>query len=203
MHKPMLFLAISLSLAASPAAADDRPAAPAAPATEDRQVSGQGTAAATIVLDVEVDPLAYALGGYSVHAGLARGRLRLDLGAFALDMPEFAHGNDGLSAAFHGVGIKLDVFARTDQSGPFIGVEASWARSTVEHDASGAIAVDSDLRLGVRGGYRFMLSQRWYAVPWIGVSRAQDAGDIAVGDTMFHSPRWFVFPALHVGYRAD
>src|SRR5262245_36496062 len=45
--------------------------------------------------DVEIDPTAYVLGGYSLHVGLGWRRVRVDLGAFAMTLPgAFVPGDD-------------------------------------------------------------------------------------------------------------
>ncbi|MEM1115261.1 MAG: hypothetical protein AAF845_03755 [Bacteroidota bacterium] len=46
-------------------------------------------------VEVEADPIAYALSGYSGHVGYVAGRARASVGVFAADAPEFFHGNEG------------------------------------------------------------------------------------------------------------
>src|SRR5688500_19215795 len=81
--------------------------------------------------DMEVDPTAYVLDGYSLHVGLGWKRLRVDLGAFALAVPAAIHGNDGFSAAFDGFGAKLQYFPLRPQRGLFVGGDAGAIRTLV------------------------------------------------------------------------
>jgi hypothetical protein len=150
--------------------------------------------------DVEVDPLAYAAGGHSVHVGLGRGRVRFDLGAFAADIPEWLHGNDGFDARFDGFGAKLDVFLRESWSGPFAGVEAGLLGTTLR-SPDGGHDFDRRLQVGGRAGWRIPLPAGFYATPWIGVGYAIGAGDRRVGAYVYEESPWVIFPTLHVGYR--
>ena len=81
--------------------------------------------------DVEIDPTAYALDGNSLHVGLARGALRLDLGNFGLALPS-ALVDDGFAARFDGFGAKLQWFPRTPQRGLFVGADAAVGRVQIE-----------------------------------------------------------------------
>ena len=50
--------------------------------------------------DVEIDPIAYALDGHSMHVGLRLNHQRFDLGNFAAAVPAAFHGNDGFDVYF-------------------------------------------------------------------------------------------------------
>jgi hypothetical protein len=112
------------------------------------------------------------LSGYSLHAGIARRRVRLDLGAYAMGLPEFVHGNAAFGFSFHGFGVKLQLFPFAEQQGFFVGVDTGVARVLAEHDASGLSARDTQISLGANLGYRVMLAGGLYVSPWIGVGYA-------------------------------
>src|SRR5687767_8761741 len=84
--------------------------------------------------DMEVDPTAYILDGYSLHVGLGWKRLRVDLGAFAIAVPEAIHGNEGFSSSFDGFGAKLQLFPFGEQRGGFVGIGVAAARVLVQRD---------------------------------------------------------------------
>jgi len=153
--------------------------------------------------DLEVDPTAYALSGYSVHAGLGWDRFRLDLGAFAMTLPAFVHGNDGFAASFDGFGLKLQHFPLGGgaQTGLFIGVDAGLARLLVQRDDTQLASRRNQYTVGAHAGWRFDLVAGLYVTPWLGVSRAFNAGDVSLGGRTCESTPWIVFPAVHVGYR--
>ena len=88
-----------------------------------RESIGEGLAVlprqeAVLEADVEVDPTAYALGGHSLHAGIARGHWRVDLGNFAMDLPAFAHADDGVAVSFDGFGAKRIGQSRLSRPAP-------------------------------------------------------------------------------------
>lgn len=149
--------------------------------------------------DFEVDPTAYALSGYSLHVGLGWKRLRLDLGAFAMALPDFAKSDDSFEVSFDGFGSKLQYFVLAEQRGLFVGVDAGVARPLVQR---GELASkDSQYSIGVNAGYRFDLGAHLYATPWLGVSYAFSAEDVTLGGTTYEQSPVTIFPAAHVGYR--
>ncbi|MCC6998348.1 MAG: hypothetical protein IT370_27295 [Deltaproteobacteria bacterium] len=149
--------------------------------------------------DFEVDPTAYALSGYSLHVGLGWKRLRLDLGAFAMALPDFAKSDDSFEVWFDGFGSKLQYFVLAEQRGLFLGVDAGVARPLVQR---GELASkDSQYSIGVNAGYRFDLGANLYATPWLGVSYAFSAEDVTLGGTTYAQNPVTIFPAVHVGYR--
>lgn len=183
----LLLVMLSGSVLASPTHAE--PAA-GAPAVGDR-----------LQLDLEVDPLAYLAAGSSLHVGLRWQRLRLDLGAFAADIPHFVHGQSDFSDRFHGWGLKLDIALRADSSGPFAGVEASLLVDDLVDERTDLHERARSYTAGLRAGWRFELPARFYVVPWLGVGWRGGERDVRVGERTFERERWTVFPTVHVGYR--
>ncbi|MEZ4473503.1 MAG: hypothetical protein R3F60_22485 [bacterium] len=150
-------------------------------------------------VDVEVDPVAYALDGFSLHVGLGRAAWRLDLGAFAATMPVFAHGQDGFDVAFSGFGVKLDRTFGAEGMGLALGVDAGLARVRV---ARGELASEVlQGTVGARVGYRLPLGQHFFLMPWVGVGAYVGDDRVPVGDATFEQARAFVFPTVHLGYR--
>lgn len=56
-------------------------------------------------VEMEVDPIAYGLEGYSFHLNLAGEGARFDMGVFALELPEDKD-NPNYTVSFEGAGIK-------------------------------------------------------------------------------------------------
>lgn len=151
--------------------------------------------------DVELDPLAYALGGYSLHVGAWLDHWRFDLGAFALAMPEALHGQAGFDASFHGVGAKADYTFADDRSGLFLGVDGGVMSLAVRRDEGAAFG--TVYGVGVRTGYRFVIAERLTVTPWISVGRNFGDTELAVGEHTFAPSAWSVFPTVHLGYLID
>jgi hypothetical protein len=158
-------------------------------------------AASPIHGDVEIDPTAYALQGNSIHAGIGYNHLRLDLGNFAMSVPQFVHGDDGFDVSFDGFGAKLHYFLRDDQVGLYGGVGASVARVHVHRQGTELSADDYQIGTGLEVGYRIALPAGFYATPWIGVGTTWSADDVMLDGKTYESSRLTIFPAIHVGYR--
>ncbi len=167
-------------------------AAPVAPAT-----------ASPLRGDVEVDPTAYALAGNSLHVGIGYRHLRLDLGNYAMALPQVVHGDDGFDVRFAGYGAKLQWFRRADQTGAFVGVDAGLARVHARLQGSDLAADDLQFSTGVNAGYRWSLGHGLYVTPWLGVGYAWSADDISLGGKTFAPSSVTVVPAVHLGYRFE
>ena len=188
-----LFAAVAVALAAvaSPAAADDD-AGVAPPKSPPR-----------LHLDAEVDPTAYVLSGYSGHLGLGIDRFRLDLGGYAMAVPQFVHGNDGYDVRFDGLGAKLQYFvfaAPSEPKGLFVGVDGGVTRIHSTLRGTSLSETQALPGVGAHVGYRFALPLGFYATPWIGVGYAFGGHDVTMNGATFHASPVTVFPAVHLGY---
>lgn len=157
-------------------------------------------AAADLRVDVEVDPLAYALQGHSVHVGVGVGHFRFDLGAFGLELPDWASPNPAFDAGFSGFGAKAHAHWFEDGTGPFAGLGLGVARTVVQHRETGLAARDASVGVGVEVGWLVPLVAGLYVKPWIGLSRTLGAEDFTAEGERFEAMRWQVFPTVHLGY---
>jgi hypothetical protein len=157
--------------------------------------------------DLEVDPIAYALGGFSVHAGIRHAFLRIDLGAFAAQPPVWFHGSKGVTVYQSGFGLKCDYRFFADQHGLFIGAEAATARVQLQPSDGGLAQRQRTYNFGVRTGWEFELLYGFYVVPWIGVGAALGGEDttmlVATGDreVSWKHKTLVIFPTVHIGWR--
>lgn len=151
--------------------------------------------------DVEVDPTAYALQGYSLHVGVGHRRWRVDLGAFAMALPRVVHGNPGFDARFDGFGAKVQYFVWAEQRGLFVGADVGLSRLSVERRRSDLAAAEHQVSAGINAGYRFVLPRDFYVTTWLGVGYAFGADDVSLGGRTFEAQTLIIFPAVHLGYR--
>lgn len=151
-------------------------------------------------LDIEIDPIAYALDGFSLHVGLGKGRYRLDLGAFGLELPEAIHGQEDFRSSFAGYGAKLDVFLHDDGWGPFMGLEGGFTTMTIVDTLSSQSAEDRAFGGGLRAGWRIQLPSSFYITPWVGVGYRFSEDPQIAGRTYENSPITN-FPTVHFGHR--
>lgn len=151
--------------------------------------------------DLELDPTAYALDGFSLHVGLGWNSLRVDLGVFGLHVPQFVHHQPEFDVAFDGYGVKLQYFLFAAQRGAFIGVDAASSRSQVRLRGTQLAVRDNQFALGLNAGVRVDLVSGLYVTPWLGVGYACGAEDLSLADQIFFANPLIVFPAVHLGYR--
>jgi len=156
-----------------------------------RQVAAQ--------VEVEVDPIAYAANGFSLHLATVLGSARVSIGTFGADIPEWLHGNDDWSMSFRGAGVKVDYLgSRID--GFFIGVDGGYMRNT--YTIGGQSEKRNDAAVGVRAGYRLDIGRRGlYLSPWVGVSYTMGGDDMVIGDQRFNDSPITIFPTVHIGWR--
>jgi hypothetical protein len=157
--------------------------------------------ASSLHLDLEVDPTAYALSGYSAHVGIGWERLRVDLGVFAMDVPRFVHGNDGFSSSFDGFGATVQYFPFAEQAGAFLGLGGGRSRQHVDLDGTVLSSRRSKWNAGVDVGWRFTIGRSFYVTPWVGLDHTFGAEDVTLAGRTYKNGSWSVFPAVHLGYR--
>lgn len=151
-------------------------------------------------VEVEVDPFAYALGGFSLHVAGFLGSQRFSVGTFGIDVPRFLHGDDDWSVVMRGAGIKWD-FLGADSDGFFLGADANYMRMSYTLDEAARTEKQDEYTVGLRGGYRWPIGRsRFYLTPWIGVGYSSGDDVTIEGSTFEHSPI-NVFPTVHVGWR--
>lgn len=184
--------ALATTLSAAAAQAQDRaPTAAALPAA----------APSRLHLDVEIDPTAYILRGYSLHVGIGWRRLRVDLGAYAMTMPEFMHGNPDFDVSFHGFGVKAQLFPLAEQRGLFVGVDTGLAMPLVQRRDTDLARRGLQVSVGAHIGWRFPIIAGLYVTPWVGVSYSFNAEDVTLANRTYTNNPITVFPAVHIGYR--
>ena len=149
--------------------------------------------------DLELDPTAYVLDGFSLHAGIGWRKLRLDLGVFGLAVPQFVHGQRDFDVAFDGYGMKLQYFPFAEQRGAFVGLDGAYSRSTIRLEGSQLSARDNQFALGANAGFRIDIVGGLYLTPWLGVAYAFGADDVTLDGKTFAGKPLIIFPALHLG----
>lgn len=198
----VLFVLASLAVTARASAEESSPR----PLASDARVEADPaeTEAHRFHIDAEVDPTAYVLSGFSGHLGLGLDRFRLDLGAYAMEIPQAIHGDDRFDVRFDGFGAKLHAFPFAKPGAPqglFFGVDSGVTRARVTNRAADESATQSTVSAGAHVGYRIALPLGFYATPWLGVGYAFGAHDVTLAGATFKANPVTIFPAIHLGYR--
>ena len=183
--------ALAVPAAIWPAPAQAQPAA----------TSIQAAPPSSFHADFEVDPTAYLLQGYSLHVGLGWKKVRLDLGAFAMALPDALAGHDDFSVAFDGYGLKLQYFPFAEQRGAFLGLDAGVARPLVRRKGTDLASRGTEYSVGVNFGWRFVFFERFYAATWLGLGRVLAREPVTLAGSTYEGSLLTVFPAVHLGYR--
>jgi hypothetical protein len=196
------FTAIALGTLSVLLAAVD-PAHAAAPnaGPETPSASAEGASQSSFHADIELDPTAFALDGFSLHAGLGWNKLRVDLGVFGLRIPEFVHQQRDFDVNFDGYGVKVQYFPFAEQRGGFVGIDGGVSRLHIHLEDTQLTARDNQFSVGVNVGWRFELIGGLYATPWLGVGYSLGQDDVTLGGKTFAGSPLLVFPAVHLGYR--
>jgi hypothetical protein len=185
----------------SPTASPAAPSAPAGDIHAGVAPSGDRRERSAFHLDLEADPTAFVLRGYSLHAGLGVRHFRLDLGGYAMDVPAFADSNRGFDASFRGAGAKLQLFLFGEEEGGFVGIDGSVNELHVETQGTRHSQSQLQVDAGVNFGWRFALPFGFYVTPWLGISHSLNARDLTVDGNSYHPSAFTFFPAIHLGYR--
>ncbi|MCF0050511.1 hypothetical protein LXM25_10605 [Dyadobacter sp. LJ53] len=156
--------------------------------------------------EIEADPIAYILNGYSFHAGYTLAHLRFDVGVFGIKQPKFALANEQFSVRSSGFGVKADYLFRANK-GFFLGLQSDYGMDRIGLKTSDARIVSKSIILGARTGYRFMFGEKedqykgLYLVPWVALMHTLDPTIVMQNNQSYEQKKWSVFPTIHLGYR--
>lgn len=152
-------------------------------------------------VEVEADPFAYALNGYSGHLAYVAHPARISVGMFGIDAPEFLHGNEGWDLRSRGATVKVD-YLMGSPDGFFVGFDTGYQRATLALDATGAREEQDVFGVGVRSGYRITFpGTGFYLVPWMSVSYLFNPDDVVLDGETFEQSSVQVFPTVHLGWQ--
>lgn len=156
-------------------------------------------------IEVEVDPIAYALKGYSLHGIYAHKRLRFDLGVFGIEQPGSITGNKDFTTMTRGFGLKVN-YIITGIRGLYAGLDAGYAANDVKDKNTMQTDIGHNLSLGAHAGYRFFLFPKksnflsgLYITPWAGISYNHVYDEVKL--TGYKEGNVGYFATVHIGYR--
>lgn len=157
-------------------------------------------------LEIETDPLAYLLRGYSVHAAITYGGLRTSVGTYGIQTPDFLKGNDAFYVFTSGFDFKTD-YRFGSVNGFYAGIQTTYSRDRI--GLKGVTDREDlwGLNIGVRGGYRFMFGKLenqyrgFYITPWVALMYNPSAKTVQWGTAEYKQASWVPFPTIHLGWR--
>jgi hypothetical protein len=156
--------------------------------------------------EIEADPLAYVLKGYSLHAAVTYNNFRTSIGTFAIDQPDFFTGNKAISVYSSGFDLKTDYLFKKI-NGMHAGLQVTYGKERIGLKTGGDKQDLWGMNIGARIGYRFMFGkpennyQGFYINPWIALIYSPDPKNITKGVEEYRQSSILLFPAVHVGWR--
>lgn len=157
--------------------------------------------------EIEIDPLAYLLKGYSLHTAVTYSGVRTSLGIFAIKPPTFLLQNDAFSVYTSGFDFKTD-YLFGDIRGFYAGLQLTCSKDRIELRDGKEGKVDLwGLNIGVRTGYRFMFGKKenqykgFYFTPWVAIIYNPFAKTIQYETHEYSQANWVPFPTFHAGWR--
>jgi len=170
------------------------------------QVYSQSTAPMNGHFELEVDPIAYLLKGYSLHIGYQKNKFRYDVGIFGVETPKWISSNKDFKERSNGFGLKMDyVGAKT--KGWFVGLETDYSLINTTYESNGHKESGEELGLGIRSGYRFLFGKSknnnkgFYLVPWIGFDKIFNTSKPNFTEATYKLETFRIFPTVHFGWR--
>lgn len=154
--------------------------------------------------EIEIDPIAYLLNGYSVHIGRQYGSWKYDINTAAESLNQVQTNvflsNDNFTAKFFSYGAKID-YIGPSQTGFHVGIQWDYLQWSYSSTINGITANNYTQDAGIRFGYR-LGSGSVYVDPWVGfLYNYQGTGSINVGGLNFNQQSFQIFPTLHLGVR--
>ncbi|HYF03524.1 MAG TPA: hypothetical protein VEC36_09120 [Patescibacteria group bacterium] len=154
--------------------------------------------------EFEVDPIAFALKGYSVHGIYVHEKLRFDLGVFGIEQPESFTGNKGFDTYSTGYGLKVNYLLNESETW-FAGVGVGYLNNEITFRETNQVQDDKVIGVGLHTGYRFFFFnnalQNLYFAPWVSFDYNFHLNDIEFSAAEYKKSGFSIFPTIHVGYR--
>jgi hypothetical protein len=154
-----------------------------------------------MTLDLEVDPIFYAIDGSSVHFGISSQNHRVELGAFQLKGADSEiHENDNFDLKLEGIGIKYD-YLFGQYEGLYMGWELHLAETEYTHTPSNEIFKRHVTTTAPRIGYRFTYLNCLTVSTSLAYDILLDEGDdVFVGQDQYKNKNGGFVPTVHIGF---
>lgn len=155
--------------------------------------------------EIETDPIAFALNGYSAHGIYLYKRIRFDFGVFGISQPESYTGNKGFDVNSVGVGLKVNYLLNRRENW-FAGVGTGYGKNQILHRESNQRQNQQIISWGVHTGYRLYLFKKIekgkiYLTPWVSFDYNIPLNKVVFTQTTYKTNSFSIFPTIHLGYR--
>lgn len=152
-------------------------------------------------INLEIDPIPYALNGFSVAAGVNMDHMGYEIEVFGIEVPEAFHGNEGFTRYVWGVSAKADYYFRGADDGLFTGIDVDVTSARYTLNETGGDINKTHVSAGLTFGYKVKLTDDLYVTPWAGLGYMFNADDLSIDGEMFQQNALRPFPALSIGWQ--
>jgi len=157
--------------------------------------------------EVEIDPIAYLLQGYSLHGVYVYDRIRTDLGVFGITQPEGYGGNDGFQVKTQGLGVKVNYLLDENERW-FAGIGMGYSNNRITLQGTNETHNQNVFGVGIHAGYRWFVTENevsafrnLYLAPWCSVDYNHTVNDVSFTAKKYKQHPVSFFPTVHIGYR--
>ncbi len=161
----------------------------------------------TSLIEVEIDPIAYALKGYSIHGIYTKNKIRTDLGFFGIMQPEGYGGNDGFQVKSQGFGLKLNYLLNENKTW-YAGIGTGYSNNIIKLKENSETHEQKMVSVGVHVGYRWFAFKKvdnvWknlYLTPWFSIDYNKPLKEVNFSRTEYNQKAISIFPTVHIGYK--
>lgn len=155
--------------------------------------------------EIELDPIAYLLNGYSIHGIYNLEHYRIDLGVYGIEQPSSIVGNKDFKVKTTGFGLKFNYLIKK-VNGFYVGIDAGYAANDIENKETKQKDISHNISIGAHLGYRLFLFPKSkssingiYLSPWAGAGYYFIYDKVKLSDYEERSLSYFF--TLHLGYR--
>lgn len=151
---------------------------------------------------IEIEPVAYLLGGAGATAGYQYGSWTYSVEGFGkLTIPQSLHGNNDFEATLRGIEFQGERFIQGTE-GFYAGPEVGISRIEVTNEITGNSERQTNYSVGIRGGYHWQTGLgNLYLTPLAGISFSITSEDIQVDGQTFESGSFTPFATVGLGWR--
>lgn len=157
--------------------------------------------------EIEIDPIAYALKGYSIHGIYVKNRFRTDLGIFGIRQPEGYGSNKGYTIQSAGLGVKFNYLLNKAET-VFAGIGLGYFENNLKKENSGLTSVHKISSIGIHAGYRWFAFRNTnaafkniYIAPWASLDYNHPINKTVFEQDGYVQAKWSIFPTVHLGYK--
>jgi hypothetical protein len=157
--------------------------------------------------EIEVDPIAYALDGHSLHVIYHTGRWRFDAGSYGIKVPEGLQANKGYRLRNEGFGVKANYLLQ-GLNGFYTGIGIGYSDLEATFKETGEKKKGNSIGAGVNVGYRVFINKEkegnrkgLYLTPWVGINYNFYPKEIEFSNREYKQEAVEFFPTVHIGYR--